>query len=89
MAHLVRPWIVRYLDPKTKRRVPKGTPGAVLKYVHDAVKGAMEDPQFVAVMKQRVVDVDYRAGDQLKADLWKEYKSHGEILGRLGLIKKK
>jgi len=68
---------------------PKGTPGAVLKYVHDAVKGAMEDPQFVAVMKQRVVDIDYRAGDQLKADLWKEHKSHAEILGRLGLIKKK
>lgn len=28
MAHLVRPWIVRYIDPKTKKRVPKGTPGA-------------------------------------------------------------
>src|SRR4051812_43958646 len=28
MAHLIRPKIVRYIDPKTKKRVPKGTPGA-------------------------------------------------------------
>ena len=28
MAHLVRPQIVRYIDPKTGKRVPKGTPGA-------------------------------------------------------------
>src|SRR4051794_26280693 len=28
MAHLVRPKIVRYIDPKTHKRVPKGTPGA-------------------------------------------------------------
>jgi tripartite-type tricarboxylate transporter receptor subunit TctC len=68
---------------------PKGTPGPVLRYIHDSVKGAMEDPGFVSVIKQRVIDIDYRAGDQLKADLWKEFKSHGAILGRLGLIKKK
>ena len=28
-------------------------------------------------------------GDQLKADLWKDYKYHTEILTRLGIIKKK
>jgi tripartite-type tricarboxylate transporter receptor subunit TctC len=69
--------------------VPKGTPGPVQKYIHDAVKGAMEDPQFVNAIKQRVIDIDYRAGDQLKADLWKEYKAHTEVLTRLGMIKKK
>jgi putative tricarboxylic transport membrane protein len=68
---------------------PKGTPGAVLKYIHDAVKAAMEEPQFVNTIKQRVIDIDYRAGDSLRADLWKEYKSHTEILTQLGLIKKK
>ena len=68
---------------------PKGTPGPVQRTIHDAVKAAMEDPQFVNTIKQRVIDVDYRAGDQLRADLWKEYKSHGEILARLGMIKKK
>jgi tripartite-type tricarboxylate transporter receptor subunit TctC len=69
--------------------VPKGTPAPVLKYIHDTVKVAMDDPQFVNTIKQRVIDLDYRAGDQLKADLWKEYKFHTDVLTRLGMIKKK
>ncbi len=68
---------------------PKGTPGSVLKYIHDAAKAAMEEPQFVNTIKQRVIDIDYRAGDQLRADLWKQYKIHTELLTRLGMIKKK
>ena len=68
---------------------PKGTPGAVQKYIHDAVKGAMEEPLFINTIKQRVIDIDYRAGDQIRADLWKEYKYHTEVLTRLGMIKKK
>jgi tripartite-type tricarboxylate transporter receptor subunit TctC len=68
---------------------PKGTPGPVLKYIHDATKAAMEEPQFINTIKQRAIDIDYRSGDQLKADLWKEYKFHTEMLTRLGMIKKK
>jgi tripartite-type tricarboxylate transporter receptor subunit TctC len=68
---------------------PKGTPAPVLKYIHDTVKAAMDDPQFVNTIKQRVIDIDYRAGDQLKADLWKEQKFHTDVLVRLGMIKKK
>jgi tripartite-type tricarboxylate transporter receptor subunit TctC len=68
---------------------PKGTPAPVQKYVHDTVKTAMEEPQFVNTIKQRVIDIDYRAGDKLRADLWKEYKYHTDVLTRLGLIKKK
>jgi tripartite-type tricarboxylate transporter receptor subunit TctC len=69
--------------------VPKGTPGPVQKYIHDTVKTAMDDPVFINTIKQRVIDIDYRAGDQLRADLWKEYKYHTEVLTRLGMIKKK
>jgi tripartite-type tricarboxylate transporter receptor subunit TctC len=68
---------------------PRGTPGPVQKYIHDAVKAAMGEPQFVNTIKQRVIDIDYRAGDQLRADLWKEYKYHTEVLSRLGMLKKK
>jgi len=68
---------------------PKGTPGPVQKYIHDAVKTAMDDPLFINTIKQRVIDIDYRSGDQLRADLWKEYKYHTEVLTRLGMIKKK
>jgi tripartite-type tricarboxylate transporter receptor subunit TctC len=68
---------------------PKGTPGAVQKYIHDTVKTAMDDPQFVNTIKQRVIDIDYRAGDQLRADLRREHKFHTDVLTRLGMIKKK
>jgi tripartite-type tricarboxylate transporter receptor subunit TctC len=68
---------------------PKGTPGAVQKYIHDAAKAAMEEPAFVNTIKQRVIDIDYRAGDQIRADLWKQYKIHTEMLTRLGMIKPK
>lgn len=66
---------------------PKGTPPAALKYIHDAAKAAIEDPAFVNQMTSRGIDVDYRPGDKLRADLWREYKLHTEILRRIGMIK--
>jgi tripartite-type tricarboxylate transporter receptor subunit TctC len=68
--------------------VPKGTPAPVQKYLHDAAKAAMDDPSFVKLLMARGVDIDYRSGDRLRQDLWREYKEHGEILKRLGFIKK-
>lgn len=67
---------------------PRGTPGPIQKYLHDAVKAAMDDPSFVKLIAARGVDIDYRSGDRLRQDLWREYKEHGEILKRLGFIKK-
>ena len=67
---------------------PKGTPGPVQKYIHDAVKAAIEEPSFVALVKARGVDIDYRTGDKLRQDLWKEYRDYSEVLKRLGMIKK-
>lgn len=66
---------------------PKGTPAPVIKYIHDAAKTAMEEPAFAAAMDLRGVDVDYRPGDKLRAELWREYKLHTEILRRIGMIK--
>lgn len=66
---------------------PKGTPASVLKYVHDAAKAAMEDAAFTTAMAGRGVDVDYRPGEALRADLWREYRAHTDILKRLGMIK--
>jgi hypothetical protein len=34
------------------------------------------------------VDVDYRPGEALRADLWREYKVHAELLRATGLLKK-
>ena len=66
---------------------PKGTPAPVIKQIHDAAKAAMEDPRFGEAMSTRGVDVDYRPGDKLRADLWREYKLHTDILKRIGMIK--
>jgi hypothetical protein len=32
VAHLVKPWVLRWIDPKTGARVPTGTPGAKKKH---------------------------------------------------------
>jgi tripartite-type tricarboxylate transporter receptor subunit TctC len=67
---------------------PKGTPPAVVQYLHDAAKASMDEPTFVTLMKTRAVDLDYKNGDKARADLWQEYKTYGDILRRLGMIKK-
>ena len=67
---------------------PKGTPAAVVRYLHDAAKEAIEDPRFAKLMSERGIDVDYRPGDVLRAGLWREYKAHTEILQRIGMLKK-
>lgn len=66
---------------------PRGTPAPVVKHIHDAAKAAIEEPAFKAAMELRGADVDYRPGDQLRADLWREYKLHTTILKRIGMIK--
>jgi tripartite-type tricarboxylate transporter receptor subunit TctC len=68
--------------------VPKGTSAAVTRYLHDAAKAAIEDPKFVEIMNSRGIDIDYRPGEALRADLWREYKLHTPILKRTGMIKK-
>ena len=66
---------------------PKGTPAPIVKQIHDAAKAVVDDPAFAKTMDARGVDVDYRAGDKLRTDLWKEYKLDTEILKRIGLVK--
>jgi tripartite-type tricarboxylate transporter receptor subunit TctC len=67
---------------------PKGTPPAVLKYIHDAAKAAIEEPAFVTLMKSRGVDVEYKSPEKSRQDLQREYKEHREVLQRLGMLKK-
>jgi tripartite-type tricarboxylate transporter receptor subunit TctC len=68
--------------------LPNGTPPEIVRYLHDAAKAAMDDPAFANFAKARVIDVDYRPGDKLRADLWTEYKAHTEILKRIGMLRK-
>ncbi len=67
---------------------PNGTPPAVIRYLHDAAKAVIEEPKFGADMANRGIDVDYRPGSALRADLWREHKAYGQLLRAVGLIKK-
>ncbi len=67
---------------------PKGTPRPAIKYLHDAAKAAIDDPGFAATMAARGVDIDYRAGESFKADVWREYKAHTDLLRRIGMLKR-
>jgi tripartite-type tricarboxylate transporter receptor subunit TctC len=66
---------------------PKGTPAPVVRHLHDAAKAAIEDPKFAEAMASRAIDVDYRPGETLRADLWREYKLHTGLLRRIGMLK--
>src|SRR5437763_15183206 len=67
---------------------PKGTPAPVIRYLHDAAKAAIDDPKFVADLANHGIDVDYRPGNALRADLLREYKAYSQLLRSVGLIKK-
>ena len=67
---------------------PKGTPAPVVSYLQAAAKEAVEDPKFVNAMADKGIDADYRPGNVLRSDLWREYKAHTDILRRIGMIKK-
>ena len=67
---------------------PKDTPPEVLRYIHDAAKGAMEEKTFLDMTKARIVEIDYRPGERLRADLMEEYRTHGELLRSAGMLKK-
>lgn len=68
--------------------LPNGTPPDVVRHLHDTAKAAMDDAAFVNFVKARVINLDYRAGDKLRADLWQEYRAHTDILKRIGMLRK-
>jgi hypothetical protein len=86
MAHLVRPWIVRYIDPKTKKRVPNGTPGAkrvrqrAAKYYAAGVPGMPKDYRKPlatdkVVARRMLADLE-AAGERGQAGMLDPYGEH-------------
>lgn len=67
---------------------PNGMPAEALKYIHDAARASIEATAFQAFAKARAIEVDFRSSEQLKKDVWDEYRAHTEILARLGMLKK-
>jgi len=67
---------------------PKDMDAGTRRYMHDAFKEVLEDPEFKAFVVSREVSIEYMDGDATKAMLWSEYNIHTELLRSLGLLKK-
>ncbi|MBV7484449.1 tripartite tricarboxylate transporter substrate binding protein [Bordetella sp. BOR01] len=67
---------------------PKNMDPAARRYMHDAFKEVLDDPDFKNFVVSREVSINYMDGDATKAMLWSEYKAHTELLKSLGLLKK-
>jgi tripartite-type tricarboxylate transporter receptor subunit TctC len=68
--------------------VPKGTPAAVVKTLHDGFRKAMEDPAFGATADKLVFDLEYLPGEEAARKLAQAFAKNGELIRKLGLQKK-
>lgn len=67
--------------------MPKGTPPQASKYLHDAVKEALETTQFKEFAKERGLEVTYRDGEAAKKASWADYRNYAELLKQVGPLK--
>jgi tripartite-type tricarboxylate transporter receptor subunit TctC len=67
--------------------VPKGTPPAVIKVIHDSIKKVLEDPGFLEAAKKIGHRIEYKDGQAAKKELREWYEKSRELYKRLGMIK--
>ena len=68
--------------------VPKGTPVAIIKMLHDAMKKASEDPAFISRMESMGYDLKYYSSEDAQKLLLEWHKNSGAVIQKLGLAKK-
>jgi tripartite-type tricarboxylate transporter receptor subunit TctC len=66
---------------------PRGLPPAVAQAVHQAGRRAVEDPGFVAMMRNRGFDVDYQGPEVLTQQLTESFRRNEALVQKLGLRK--
>ncbi len=64
--------------------VANGTPAATVKYLHDAVKAAMETADFKTYLNEGGTQVEYQDGPTARKALWDDYNSYKEVLPSIG-----
>lgn len=67
--------------------VPAETPDNVVKVLHDAFKGCLEDEGFLAMTKKLNLIVAYKDGEKSREELMEFYNVYGVIIDNLGLAK--
>jgi tripartite-type tricarboxylate transporter receptor subunit TctC len=68
--------------------VPKNTPIAVIRVLHDSMKKASEDPAFVSRMESLGYDLKYYNTEDAQRLLLEWHKNSGAVIQKLGLAKK-
>lgn len=68
--------------------VPKGTPEAIIKTLHDAFKKGLEDAEFEETAKKLNLGIAYLDGKAARERINNEYKEIGDLLAYLGMLKK-
>ena len=66
---------------------PKGTPPSIVNKLDDAFRKAMDDPEFLAIMKKLEIEVIYRNATDLQKYLEREYARLGNIIAELKIPK--
>ena len=59
---------------------PKGLPGPIRKKLIDGMAKAVKDPEFIKLMNNMDVPIEYNSGDEYKEIVLKSHKAWGEIL---------
>ena len=68
--------------------LPKGTPPAVVKILHDAFRKALAEPSFVALMQKGQIDIEYEGPEAVTRALWASFEQNAKLVEFLGLKKK-
>ncbi|KYZ75962.1 hypothetical protein AXX12_05850 [Anaerosporomusa subterranea] len=68
--------------------VPKQTPDAVVKVLHDTFKKGMEDPKFVEFMNKGGFGIGYKSADELSKYIVQQDAMFKPLIEQAGLLKK-
>jgi tripartite-type tricarboxylate transporter receptor subunit TctC len=68
--------------------VPKGTPQEIINFLHDSLKKATEEPDYVKRMKSAGLEIKYRSGPEFAEFYMKQYDMFKPVFERLGFVGK-
>jgi len=67
--------------------VPKGTPQEIIDFLHDSLKKATEEPDYITRMNSAGLAIKYRSGPEFHDFYMKQYNAFQPVFERLGLSK--
>ena len=68
--------------------VPKGTPQEIIDFLHDSLKKATEEPDYIKRMTSAGLAIKYRSGPEFGEFYMNQYNMFKPVFERLGLSKK-